>query len=81
MTARIIRFRRPPHVELNGGIVTKSDVPSEVGAMRYFIDLHDEEGDVMGVWDGASYLDAMATLAMFRQDGVRVVDLIGEMRP
>lgn len=76
MTARIIRFRKPPHVELNGGIVTRSDVAAEVGTMRYFVEYHDEEGGVLGVWDGASYAAAQGVLSKFRQEGVRALDLM-----
>lgn len=72
--SRVIRLRRPPHVELIGGIVTNSDEPAEIGRARFFIELHDPDDGVLGVWDGESYSEALEVLALYRQDGMRAIN-------
>jgi hypothetical protein len=76
--SNILRFRKPPHVELSGGIVTGGNDPAQIGQTRYFVEYHDEEGGVLGVWDGASYEGGVAALTAWRQNGVRAIDLLGE---
>ncbi|WP_029006310.1 hypothetical protein [Azorhizobium doebereinerae] len=74
----ILRFRRPPHVELYGGVISGGDRPELIGSIRYFIDYHDEEGDVVGMWDGASYDEGCSVLARFRSDGMETFDRLRE---
>ncbi len=76
--SNVLRFRKAPHVELDGGIIISDADPSKVGQHWYFLDYVDEEGGHLGVWDGPSYGEAREALALWRQDGVRAVDLIGE---
>lgn len=65
-----------PYVELDGGVVTGGSDPARIGKVRYYIDLIDEDGARLGVWDGSSYDDACDVLAEYRQDGMRTVDLL-----
>jgi len=74
----ILRFRKAPYVELDGGVITGGDDPAKVGQFWHFVDYVDEEGGRLCVWDGSSYADGQRALARWRQDGVRAVDLLGE---
>ncbi|GGF82134.1 hypothetical protein GCM10007301_47810 [Azorhizobium oxalatiphilum] len=74
----ILRFRKPPHVELYGGVISGGDRPELIGSVRYFVDYHDEEGGVVGMWDGASYDEARAVLANFRSEGMEAFDRLRE---
>lgn len=79
MTADILHFPAPPEwvrAELDGGVVTNSDCPELVGRRRYFIDLIDASGARIGVWDGASYEDALRELAECEREGIEAFDLV-----
>lgn len=71
----ILQFRKPPHVVLNGGIISCGP---DAGQPIYVLDYVSEEGERMGVWDGATYSDACRAAEFWRQDGVRVIDLVQE---
>ena len=76
--SNILRFRRAPRVELDGGVITGDPDASKVGKCWYFLDYVDEEGGRLGVWHGPSYDAACAALAQWRQDGVPTVVLLRE---
>lgn len=71
----ILRFRKPPHVELHGGIISRGP---RAGQPIYLLDYVDEEGSRLGLWDGGSYDEACRAANEWRQDGFPVVDLLRE---
>lgn len=71
----ILQFRKPPHVELNGGIISRGPL---AGQLIYVLDYIDEDGCRLGVWDGATYDDACRAADGWRQEGVPVFDLLRE---
>ncbi len=73
--ARIIPLHRGPRAELHGGILSSGP---HAGEPIYFVDVIDEEGARLVVWDGFSYEKAREVLARCRQDGMRTADLLGE---
>lgn len=73
--SNIIRFRKPPYVELNGGILSRGP---NAGQPIYILDYIDEDGCRLGIWDGGSYDEACQAANEWRQDGVHVVDLLRE---
>jgi hypothetical protein len=76
------RFRKTDTVVLRGGIIIKSTVASEVGQFRYFVDVIEADGTEIGLWDGASYYDAVLEARDIAVDwgGAPVRDLTDEGR-
>ena len=80
---------RPHAIELNGGTLRSSTVKgvggtshqfSEVGQFRFFVDMVEEDGGRLGLWDGDDYEAAIQEAEAARRDfGIEtaVSDMIG----
>ncbi len=64
------------HVEIDGGIVKASSDDTIVGRKRFFVDLIDEKGTVCGMWDGASYADALVSAAELAEGRLPVINRV-----
>lgn len=71
------RFRKTNTIVIRGGIIIKSTNPTDVGQFRYFVDVIEAEGGEIGLWDGASYNQAVIEAREIALDwgGVPVRDL------
>ena len=80
---------RPHAIELNGGTVRSSTVKGvggtrhqfhEVGQFRFFVDMVEEDGGRLGLWDGTNYEAAIREAEAARRDfdiETAVRDMIG----
>jgi hypothetical protein len=62
------------HVRADGTTIVKHEPP----VRKYFLDYHDEDGCVCGMWDGLSYADAIAAAEEWRRDGIVIDDRVSD---
>lgn len=58
------------HVEIHGGIVP------HLGSWRFFVDVVEKDGARIGMWDGATYDDAIGEAEALSKEFGPVVDLV-----
>lgn len=85
--SNVVPFSRSASVEIYGGVVQSStitdangtrSIPTDVGQVRYFIDVIEADGGRIGMWDGADHAKAVQEANLLAHDfGGKMRDLTG----
>ncbi|MFG1282269.1 hypothetical protein [Xanthobacter autotrophicus] len=73
---KILPFEPRPcsRVIIDGGTVTASPFPCELGQHRFFVTFECPDGSTICMWDGASRQEALRAAAPLVADGARLID-------
>jgi len=83
--SNVVQFPRCPRVEIHYGELIsawmigatgKMSLPVEVGSKRFFVEAVEADGNRIGMWDGASYEDAIREAHDLEADFGPVHDLV-----
>lgn len=79
MSARILPFDPRPRdlIVIELGIITKSDIPAEIGKPRFFLRHISKDGSEIVVWEGPTHRKAFTAAGRWMVDGCYLVDRTG----